>query len=304
MTTRLHRPYARKKGGPPSVTTILGCMDKPGLSWAAARETAMFAVLHVNEWAVPGADQELEPGVTVLDEAAAIDRLYRHHRGVWDHRAALGTLVHSVNECWAHGEDVDLEAMVDEVRKGSHVWARMDPAQVLAEAEVMVDGLEAFWSAFRPATISAEDVVRYPGHGGSSGYIGQNDWRVTMFSGDTQKVERWLLDVKTSGKVDPTEGLYPDSWRLQLAAYRYAKEIVDYDDKANETGTRPLEPVDRCGIVHVRADGSWALLPMQAGVEEHSRFLQLRFIWQWVNHDSKTPAVHTLPAPTLEEATA
>jgi len=281
--TRLHRPYANKRGQPPSVTTVLGVLDKPGLPWAAARETALFAVNHPEE-------------LVGLLPAAAVDRLYRHHRGVWDHRAALGTLVHQVNEHWVHGEDVDLEAMVAEVQAKGKVWANLPTDTVIAEAGVMVDGLEAFWAAFTPDTISAEDVVRHPDQQNS--YIGQNDWRVRMAG------ERWLLDLKTTGELDPAKGFYPDTWRLQLAAYRYAEEYVDYDDAGEETGTRKVEPVERCGIVHIRSDGSWALLPMQAGGTEHNRFLQLRGIWSWVNKESKTPPVEAHPAPVKEEAVA
>ncbi len=75
-----HRPYARKRGGPPSVTTIIGAQAKDGLQWGAAKENALFAVHHYDEWCD-------------LDQPEAVDRIRKHFKGVWDGRAALGTLV-------------------------------------------------------------------------------------------------------------------------------------------------------------------------------------------------------------------
>ncbi len=288
--TRLHRPYARKRGAPPSVTTVLGVLAKDGLSWAAARETALFAVNHPDQWAD-------------LPEAAAVDRLYKHHRGLWDHRAALGSLVHSVNEAWAHGEEADLETMVDQVRQGSHIWARMPADQVLAEAGVMVDGLEAFWDYYKPDTISAEDVVRYP-NPAHQAYIGQSDWRARIDG------VSYLLDLKTTSHDDPTKALYFSDWRLQLAAYRHCTEIVDYDDMGDETGTRRLPPADRCAIVHIRAGGGWQLIPVQAGQTEHNIFLRLRDIYSWLHGSGKDCGTEDraprmdLELPDTEEAMA
>lgn len=264
--TRIHRPYARKRGGPPSVTTVLGALDKPGLPWAAARETALFAVNHRDEW----------EGRT---EADAVDRLYRHHRGIWDHRAALGTLVHSVNEMWACGEDIDLETMVLEVQAKGRVWADRATADVLAEAEIMVDGLEAAWTALQPETISVEDVVRYTGGGDRQLYIGQSDWRARIAG------TSYLIDVKTTGKTEAGEALYWDSWRLQLAAYRNCTELVRYDDGANEIGTEKLARVEAAAILHIRANGDWALLPVAAGQTEMNMFLRLRDLYGWLHKD-------------------
>ena len=44
--------YAVAIGGKhtaPSVSAIVGLLDKPGLAWGAARETAVFAVFHPDE---------------------------------------------------------------------------------------------------------------------------------------------------------------------------------------------------------------------------------------------------------------
>jgi len=82
-----HRPYAKTPGGPPSVTQVLSILSAPGLSWGAARETALYAVHHQDQW-------------SGLRTADAVDSLYKHHRGVWDHRALLGTAIHQINAEW------------------------------------------------------------------------------------------------------------------------------------------------------------------------------------------------------------
>lgn len=264
---RIHRPYARKPGGPPSVTTVLSVLDKPGLYWASARETATFAVLHQDQWIDLPTDQ-------------AVDRIRRHFKGIWDHRAALGTAVHQVNEAWAHGEEVDLNDIIDQVQAENRVWAKMDVGQIFAELSVMVDGLEEAWRALRPETISAEDVVRYS-KVERQVYIGQNDWRVRIHG------HSYLVDVKTSGQTDPDKGFYPDSWRLQLAAYRGCNEKVLYDDNCDEIHTEPLPPVERCAILHIRANGKWAFLPVAAGGTEHNHFLRLRDLYGWLKSEGK-----------------
>lgn len=263
--SRIHRPYARKPTGPPSVTTVLGALAKDGLPWAAANETASFALNHQDQW-------------RDLTGVQAYDRMRKHHRGVWDHRAALGTLVHSVNEAWTHGETADLEEMVVALQTGSHVWARMSTDQVVSEASVMVDGLEKAWVNLQPETISSEDVVRFPSE--RQCYIGQSDWRATVpIRGQHRST---LLDLKTTGQNDEKKGFYWDSWRLQLGAYRGCKEIVEYDDDANETSTKPLPPVETCGVLHIRANGEWALHEVAAGGTEHNMFLRLRDIFGWI----------------------
>jgi hypothetical protein len=70
----------------------------------------------------------------------------------------------------------------------------------------------------------------------------------------------WLLDFKTS-----LRGVFME-YALQLAGYRYADFYVLEDD-VDETGAareHPMPAVDRTGVVHLRADGSYDLVPLQA----------------------------------------
>lgn len=278
---KVSRPYARKRGGPPSVTTVIGLLDKPGLSFAAANETASFALHHQDQW------QD-------LPEAEAWDRLRKHHRGLWDGRAAMGNLIHAVNEAWCAGQEADLEQLIADVQAEKRIWQERTVDQIIDELDPFLSGLERFWHDFQPETLSAEDVVRHPDR--INAYIGTRDWRAAIGG------RKLLLDLKSTAKMEEDKGLYFDSWRLQLAAYRYCEEVVLYDDEGNETGTKPNEKVDGCGIVHLRPDGRYELFEVKAAATELNRFLQLRSLYEWVKKEAKDPAGATILRPEAQVA--
>lgn len=114
-----------EKPNAPSVSTIVGLMDKPGLSWGAAKETALFAIHHQDEW-------------MGLDPAAAYERLRKHHRGVWDAKAERGTQVHDFAMVWSKGEDVlcppDCAGYMDALAK---FYAEHQPKWLAVERSVV-----------------------------------------------------------------------------------------------------------------------------------------------------------------------
>lgn len=277
MTVTETRPTPKPPQRLPSVTTVLSLLAKDGLPWAAARETAQYAVWHLDDWV----------NMTVDD---AVEKLRKHHRGIWDHRAALGTVMHTVNETWARGETPNLAMIVDQVRVGTRAWDNRTVASIHEEVAVMQTGLTDAWKQLDPVTISAEDVVRFPHP--FLGYIGQSDWRANI-AGKT-----WLIDLKTTAECDPTKALYYDSWRLQLAAYRYCTEKVTYTVERvhrpyakgiEETGTQPLEPVDGTAVLHLRANGKWEFIPVNATETEHRHFLALRGLHHWLKTEGVRP---------------
>lgn len=261
---KVHRPYSYIKGTEPSATTILDLLPKPGLPWGAAKETAMFAVMYPDKW-------------MHLPDDEAVDVLRRHHRGVWDSRAANGTLAHAVNESYCAGEDVDLEKLIDwtiQNDRAARTWVDRDRDDLIESVLGYVLGLEKWWADFTPAQVASEVVVRWPGL-----YIGQTDLRCTIDGHD------WLIDLKTTGKATEGTGVYADSWTLQLALYGMARESVSYrvdpDPKIKrgwrpvETGTGPWSKPQRYGVIHLRGDEEYTFFELDVNRDVERTALRL-----------------------------
>lgn len=252
--------YATKIGGKhtaPSVTTVLGVLNKPGLPWGAAKETALFAIHHQDEW-------------IGLDVDAAYERLRKHHKGVWNDKANLGSQVHDLALGWARGEAVD----------------------VPGQCEPYMDALEAFYREWRPETIEAERCVIYEHP--DLGYGGAFDLIATVAGG-----RRLLIDYKTGADIWPEV-------RAQLAAYRHAPVMGVYNDARDLVGTEPTPKVDGCAVLHLHGDGTYALTEVEAGRPEWDFFLACRRVWGvWSKWDSKKDWPPTpLTAPAQQGAAA
>lgn len=263
----VHRPYAHVKGSEPSVTTAIGVMDKAGLAWGAAKETATFAVHHPDEW-------------THLEAADAVERLRTHHRGVWDGRAAMGTLAHSVLEVFAADDEIDIAHLVQhtiETDRNAKSWKSRQLDDVIEQALGYVLGIEAWWADYVPTGLLSEVVVRTPGK-----YIGQTDLRCTIASED------WLIDAKSTAQQAEGKGVYADSWTAQLNAYAFATETVEYAAryegdklKVEEIGTGPWTPPQRLGVLHLRGDESYSFYEIPLSKAHHDAFLSMVDLYQW-----------------------
>ncbi len=253
------RPYAEVKGSEPSVTTILGVKNVPGLDWAAAKLTAEYAV-YEEEWMDANREAPVE-----------VDNLRRYFRGIWDGRAYMGTIVHAMLESWVKHETVDIHTLVD----AHSPWQKVHDQKV-DEAMGYVNGLAAWWDDAEPSDIRTEECIRTPGQ-----YVGTRDLMCTING------QRWLLDLKTTAHKDPKKGVYGDSWALQLAAYRFATEVVTYEwVESRDSRGKPKnvlavkdavenEPVDRCGIVHLRGDGKYTMFEVDADLDVYGTFTHL-----------------------------
>lgn len=265
-----HRPYA--KSGLPSVTQVLSLLSAPGLPWGAARETAKYAVHHLDQW------EHLRP-------EEAVDTLYRHHKGVWDHRALLGTALHQINAEWCQGHTVRVADVIQEMRASSRLWRQKAETDIYRDLLPMADGLARVWDRLQPETLSWEQCVRYKNTSALGlDYVGTTDWRAVL---DGQP---FLLDLKTTGNTKLGAGKYWDQWRLQLAAYRYCTEAVIYEG-LEEKGTIELPEVAGCAIVHLYGDGQFQVDGIQAGPAEHEVFLALRKAHSWRKEAEKSPGV-------------
>jgi hypothetical protein len=243
------------------VTQVVGTLDKPGLSWGAAKETAAYAVHHMAAWSDLPSDR-------------AVSILYRHHKGVWDHRALVGSAIHEVNAQWCQGRAVRVLDIIQGIRERSPLWQQVPETDLYAELLPMADGLSKFWLEAKPVPLSWEQVVRYRPGNPELDYIGTLDWRAEING------QPLILDLKTTGSVKHGQGKYWDQWRLQLAAYRYATEAVLYKGHL-EVGTFELPEVAGAAVVHLYRDGKVEFNPVKAGPREHEIFLSLRRVYGW-----------------------
>lgn len=263
-----HRPYAvrgaRKKSEEPSVTTVLKLTPKEGLPYGAARETSTFAVLHPDKW-------------QHLRTEEAIDRIRRHFAGVWDGRAAMGTLAHAVNEAYCDGRDVDLEELVAhtiETDRNARTWKDRDLDDLIEQVLGYVLGLEKWWADFTPSHVQSEVVVRWPNL-----YIGQLDLRCQINGED------FLCDLKTVSHQEEDKGVYPESYALQLAAYGMAPETVHYalepdkrlkpGHRVVEVGTGPWSRPQRYAVIHLRGDEEYTFYEIPVDRDVERTFLRL-----------------------------
>jgi len=175
-----------------SVTTIIGCLDKPALDPWAAIKTAEAAVDKVNVW-----ERILESDGR--DEAINYLKGARFRRGRGERSATeLGTAVHKACERKViDGRYRDVDKADMELRPFLHQFDR-------------------FLHEFQPDYRAAEVTVLSPTYG----YAGTCDGFLRIDGID------FIFDYKTSrdsldGQGKP-KGPYPEV-ALQLAAYRYAE---------------------------------------------------------------------------------
>lgn len=83
--------------------------------------------------------------------------------------------------------------------------------------------------------------------------------------------ERWLLDYKTSDS-----GVFGET-ALQLAGYRFSEFLMG--DDGIEVG---MPEVDRCGVVHLRRNGTYALVPVIVTEAEYRQFLYAQQTALWL----------------------
>lgn len=285
LTTRHknpHRPYAERKNRgkyPPSVTTIQNAMGTgDGLLHWVARIGAAYV-----------ADYPFKLEDLVRDDVYdKMSKLWLAERAA---AAERGTIVHAVNEAWTDGEEPDIAELVNDAANREKApitqWQGRE-AFIVAEIDRYVDALEKFWVDFEPVTVGSEEVVLHDN--GSHSFIGQRDWTATLKGFDGVS----LIDLKTIDKQvtdrEPFKGIYLEKYRLQIAAYRGAKELLVFDADGNEIERKPSYPINNTFVLALRSDGTYQLVEVQAGGDEFAHFLRLIDLHHWVTKGSKKPA--------------
>ena len=80
---------------------------------------------------------------------------------------------------------------------------------------------------------------------------------------------------------------------------RYANAMGIYDALGALVDTEPMPVVDACGVLHLREDGGYSLIPMEANSDEFEFFLHARRLWAW-GAASKKVMGEPLAAPSRE----
>lgn len=178
--------------------------------------------------------------------AVKLTREGKNYRDEWKASGERGTRVHGYCEAFLSGQAIDM----------------------VVSDEGFVNALELFIHEADPQPIEMEQIVL-----SHEGYGGRFDLIATLSD------EIWLIDVKT-GKP------YPIEHALQLAAYRYADGIAQYDADGELTSLRPIPPVTRTACLYVHEDGTYKLMEYDANAEAWNVFLGLLDAYQWTRTDA------------------
>ncbi len=177
--------------------------------------------------------------------------------------AARGTTVHGVADRLIHGEEVPMpEGLEGYVRSAVAFLDEWDVRPVAVEFTV--------WSeAWRWAGTC--DLI--------ADLTDPNDPSLT---------QRWLLDYKTK---DKDQGVFGESI-LQLAAYGHGEKMMDAD--GNES---PMLDVDRYGIVQLRENGTYKLIPVDISGNEYRIFQYVQAVGAWKEDVARSLVGEALTPP-------
>jgi hypothetical protein len=169
-----------------------------------------------------------------------------NYREVWKAKADRGTRVHGHLESFLRGEDID---QADD-EKG------------------FVDALEKFILDYNTKVIAQEEIVL-----SNLGYGGRFDLIAEI------NAETALIDLKTGSA-------YPAEHALQLSAYRFADGMASYDNDGNLTELRRMPPIDWCGCLYVKEDGTYNLDRYPADGDTFEVFCALLQAYKWTRTDT------------------
>jgi hypothetical protein len=191
--------------------------------------------------------------------AAGLTRQGRDYRQEWRDKADLGTRVHKVCEKWLLSQVADVPDEDLLVAPSDHGY---------------IDALEKFWREYSPRVVVCEAITLSETHG----YGGRFDMVIEVGP------RRLLVDLKT-GKP------WPISHTWQLAAYRYADGIAEYDEKGRLDALRPLPEVDGCACLYLREDGSFRFPEYPADRTAFAKFCSLLDAYRWMHSQQMTRLV-------------
>ena len=238
-----------------SVTTLIGCLDKPALLYWAAEQTAAAACNAAATLPRRIEEDGLEETIKWLRDAR-----FRRPKGRLSN-AALGTCAHTACEEYAlTGNRPDDDRLAEIVR--AEGGARFDGVDVeVAVLNRMLDRFDEWLQRFQPSYQATEVTVYHPEYG----YAGTCDGFLTIDG------VRLIIDYKTSREGydarGNAKGPYPEA-ALQLAAYRHATHAAVWRPRRIEKFRRryyllsdaerdravPVPEVDGGAVIHITPD--------------------------------------------------
>jgi hypothetical protein len=231
----------------PSVSTVLGVLDKPALVWWGQRIGVSGAINVLHEapeaWSKRAIELDHDSFVAaIVDELKERKLTVNHQR---DKAADRGTNVHSALESWAE------------------TGITPDPRFFPENERGYVQGLVNFINDAHPHPLQSEVMVAsLDGFAGRFDLLANLDFAGKVVTKTYPKKEdirsdisgAWLLDLKTSKDVYP-------SYHLQLAAYMRGLGECGYGLP------------EHAGVVRVTDDGRYELVECRAIYEDFKRVL-------------------------------
>jgi hypothetical protein len=269
-----------------SVTTIIGCLDKPALQWWSADQTANAALDNIDILPARIAKEGREEVFQWLRKARF--RPPRNQLGA----AKLGAACHSACEEFALTGTRPTRAHLAEI-VAQHGGDNFDG--LAAETDTlhqMVDQFDRWLQKFTPSYQAVETTV----YNTTYGYAGTLDAFLTIDQ------VRFIADYKTSRKSHtggkPT-GPYPEV-ALQLSAYRHAEMAAVWTPRRMERFKRryyllsPTEQhaavavpdVDAGLVIHITPEHCDAF-PVNCDTSIFESFLFVQEAARWANETSK-----------------
>lgn len=232
----------------PGVTSVIGMLPKPFLTFWAAKMTAEAAVDNLGAVA----------SIAERDRQGAVDYLKGAHRRYTQLRASVGSDAHDLFERMARGE----------------IIGRVHP-----DLTPYVRHFAEFMDKVNPELVRAEDVAWSDTHK----YAGSFDaiLRVWLDEDNRPTPDRSGTPALLMADWKTSKDTYPDV-ALQMSAYAYADRIISPDGTSE-----PMPEFDGAAVLHVTAD-HWAFKPVLVNDEVFAQFLHLRRTFDWDRETSKT----------------
>lgn len=230
----------------PSVTNVISNLDKPGLPWGAAGETAAWVISHLDETRalVASAASASEAGVNPCKACGRLTDRYLHDKGWFLHKECeepWKVIRKQFQLRW--NEKRDRGSNTHDFVERSILGQDIDPSE-FGEAEGNARSWLRFVENHDPKFIMSEATVFNLRHG----YAGTLDAIMDVGWG------RFIIDVKTG------PSLYFDHV-IQLSAYRHAEGIY-----ISPGVVHPMPEVDDAAVLLLGED-RYQFIPVPKGLE-------------------------------------